>query len=173
MFVGSSRISDGGSRPQAVPRPHGRVSGHPYTRGRRGETQVSRNETRRCCKVWRSQRVTFLRSLCCRTAHYEGGAVCSQARSLWRLEPLRIRWRHENRISAMIGCLSLRETWRQCDLVTHPAYLWQGYISGGQKKLYHNIFYLNTFIKISQTIFLGFSFGEIWLNKCVTSKQLF
>lgn len=27
-----------------------------------------------------------------RMAHYEGGAVCSQARSLWRLEPLRIRW---------------------------------------------------------------------------------
>ncbi|PWA22351.1 hypothetical protein CCH79_00018223 [Gambusia affinis] len=27
-----------------------------------------------------------------RTAHYEGGAVCSQARSLWRLEPLRISW---------------------------------------------------------------------------------
>lgn len=26
-------------------------------------------------------------------AHYEGGSVCSQARSLWRLEPLRIRWR--------------------------------------------------------------------------------
>uniref|UniRef100_A0A8C7IUF0 Ryanodine receptor 1 n=1 Tax=Oncorhynchus kisutch TaxID=8019 RepID=A0A8C7IUF0_ONCKI len=26
------------------------------------------------------------------TAHYEGGAVCSQARSLWRLEPLRISW---------------------------------------------------------------------------------
>uniref|UniRef100_A0A8C5BBS0 Ryanodine receptor 1 n=1 Tax=Gadus morhua TaxID=8049 RepID=A0A8C5BBS0_GADMO len=25
-------------------------------------------------------------------AHYEGGAVCSQARSLWRLEPLRICW---------------------------------------------------------------------------------
>uniref|UniRef100_A0A3P9PYD1 Ryanodine receptor 1 n=1 Tax=Poecilia reticulata TaxID=8081 RepID=A0A3P9PYD1_POERE len=37
-------------------------------------------------------RVTSLRSLCCRTAHYEGGAVCSQARSLWRLEPLRISW---------------------------------------------------------------------------------
>ncbi|CAL8363589.1 unnamed protein product [Merluccius merluccius] len=27
-----------------------------------------------------------------RLAHYEGGAVCSQARSLWRLEPLRICW---------------------------------------------------------------------------------
>ncbi|KAI1893681.1 hypothetical protein AGOR_G00126200 [Albula goreensis] len=27
-----------------------------------------------------------------RNAHYEGGAVCSQARSLWRLEPLRISW---------------------------------------------------------------------------------
>uniref|UniRef100_A0A8C4ZTX7 Ryanodine receptor 1 n=1 Tax=Gadus morhua TaxID=8049 RepID=A0A8C4ZTX7_GADMO len=27
-----------------------------------------------------------------RMAHYEGGAVCSQARSLWRLEPLRICW---------------------------------------------------------------------------------
>lgn len=27
-----------------------------------------------------------------RLAHYEGGSVCSQARSLWRLEPLRIRW---------------------------------------------------------------------------------
>lgn len=27
-----------------------------------------------------------------RIAQYEGGAVCSQARSLWRLEPLRIRW---------------------------------------------------------------------------------
>ncbi|RVE65286.1 hypothetical protein OJAV_G00133840 [Oryzias javanicus] len=27
-----------------------------------------------------------------RMAHYEGGAVCSQARSLWRLEPLRISW---------------------------------------------------------------------------------
>ncbi|XP_028825170.1 ryanodine receptor 1-like isoform X5 [Denticeps clupeoides] len=27
-----------------------------------------------------------------RSAHYEGGAVCSQARSLWRLEPLRIGW---------------------------------------------------------------------------------
>jgi len=26
-----------------------------------------------------------------RIAQYEGGAVCSQARSLWRLEPLRIR----------------------------------------------------------------------------------
>lgn len=25
-----------------------------------------------------------------RNAHYEGGAVCSHARSLWRLEPLRI-----------------------------------------------------------------------------------
>lgn len=33
--------------------------------------------------------------LCCisfRVAHYEGGAVCSHARSLWRLEPLRIAW---------------------------------------------------------------------------------
>ncbi|XP_051788410.1 ryanodine receptor 1-like isoform X7 [Erpetoichthys calabaricus] len=27
-----------------------------------------------------------------RQAHYEGGAVCSHARSLWRLEPLRISW---------------------------------------------------------------------------------
>ncbi|RXN04322.1 ryanodine receptor 1-like protein [Labeo rohita] len=27
-----------------------------------------------------------------RNAHYEGGAVCSHARSLWRLEPLRIGW---------------------------------------------------------------------------------
>ncbi|XP_036824122.1 ryanodine receptor 1-like [Oncorhynchus mykiss] len=27
-----------------------------------------------------------------RIAHYEGGAVCSHARSLWRLEPLRIGW---------------------------------------------------------------------------------
>ncbi|KPP74149.1 hypothetical protein Z043_106725, partial [Scleropages formosus] len=27
-----------------------------------------------------------------RNAHYEGGAVCSHARSLWRLEPLRISW---------------------------------------------------------------------------------
>ncbi|KAG7217306.1 hypothetical protein INR49_027850 [Caranx melampygus] len=27
-----------------------------------------------------------------RVAHYEGGAVCSHARSLWRLEPLRIGW---------------------------------------------------------------------------------
>ncbi|XP_076024958.1 ryanodine receptor 1-like isoform X1 [Genypterus blacodes] len=27
-----------------------------------------------------------------RVAHYEGGAVCSHARSLWRLEPLRIAW---------------------------------------------------------------------------------
>ncbi|XP_061072692.1 ryanodine receptor 1b isoform X3 [Conger conger] len=27
-----------------------------------------------------------------RNAQYEGGAVCSQARSLWRLEPLRISW---------------------------------------------------------------------------------
>ncbi|GAA6081936.1 ryanodine receptor 1-like isoform X1 [Tachysurus ichikawai] len=27
-----------------------------------------------------------------RTAQYESGAVCSQARSLWRLEPLRISW---------------------------------------------------------------------------------
>ncbi|XP_075692372.1 ryanodine receptor 1 isoform X2 [Rhinoderma darwinii] len=27
-----------------------------------------------------------------RIAHYEGGAVCSHARSLWRLEPLRISW---------------------------------------------------------------------------------
>ncbi|KAG8448852.1 hypothetical protein GDO86_015793 [Hymenochirus boettgeri] len=27
-----------------------------------------------------------------RIPHYEGGAVCSQARSLWRLEPLRISW---------------------------------------------------------------------------------
>uniref|UniRef100_A0A3Q4GHR2 Ryanodine receptor 1 n=1 Tax=Neolamprologus brichardi TaxID=32507 RepID=A0A3Q4GHR2_NEOBR len=27
-----------------------------------------------------------------RMAHYEGGTVCSQARSLWRLEPLRISW---------------------------------------------------------------------------------
>ncbi|XP_019717005.1 ryanodine receptor 1b isoform X5 [Hippocampus comes] len=27
-----------------------------------------------------------------RMAQYEGGAVCSQARSLWRLEPLRISW---------------------------------------------------------------------------------
>nr|XP_033809950.1 ryanodine receptor 1 isoform X12 [Geotrypetes seraphini] len=27
-----------------------------------------------------------------RLAHYEGGAVCTHARSLWRLEPLRISW---------------------------------------------------------------------------------
>ncbi|XP_076875611.1 ryanodine receptor 1 isoform X2 [Brachyhypopomus gauderio] len=27
-----------------------------------------------------------------KNAHYEGGAVCSHARSLWRLEPLRIGW---------------------------------------------------------------------------------
>uniref|UniRef100_A0A3Q3H386 Ryanodine receptor 1a (skeletal) n=1 Tax=Kryptolebias marmoratus TaxID=37003 RepID=A0A3Q3H386_KRYMA len=27
-----------------------------------------------------------------RVGHYEGGAVCSHARSLWRLEPLRIAW---------------------------------------------------------------------------------
>uniref|UniRef100_A0A3Q2Z7H8 Ryanodine receptor 1 n=1 Tax=Hippocampus comes TaxID=109280 RepID=A0A3Q2Z7H8_HIPCM len=34
------------------------------------------------------EEIQFLRTM----AQYEGGAVCSQARSLWRLEPLRISW---------------------------------------------------------------------------------
>lgn len=32
-----------------------------------------------------------LLSFLSRVVNYEGGAVCSQARCLWRLEPLRIR----------------------------------------------------------------------------------
>lgn len=95
------RVSDRRPRSEAVPRPHGRVSGHRYTRRRGGKAQVRWKKS----WFWASKypvsvtpydhtvnvsALTLL--LCYRMAHYEGGAVCSQARSLWRLEPLRIRW---------------------------------------------------------------------------------
>lgn len=35
---------------------------------------------------------TSLTAMFSRVAHYEGGPVCSHARSLWRLEPLRIAY---------------------------------------------------------------------------------
>lgn len=45
------------------------------------------------CALFHNRVVLILLSAClfCRVVNYEGGAVCSQARSLWRLEPLRIR----------------------------------------------------------------------------------
>lgn len=47
---------------------------------------------------------------CTRNAHYEGGAVCNHARSLWRLEPLRIGWVHAVTLEYM-------------SLLLHPTFL--------------------------------------------------
>lgn len=91
-----------------VPRSYGRVSGHTATRSRRRSAQVRETKTVfASIRLWHKCILVF--SFMCsdnpfcfsspsglvlcvlRIAQYESGAVCSQARSLWRLEPLRIR----------------------------------------------------------------------------------
>lgn len=88
-------------RAQAFPRTHGRMFGDSRSRPRGRPAQVTNTPlyvfdaatditVGRICRLLWSQINCIVLLLFSRVVHYEGGAVCSHARSLWRLEPLRI-----------------------------------------------------------------------------------